>query len=533
MFGRFFFLFALFSLVSEFAFAQKFPGYKVTALSNESRGYYFLCPIQLPAGNIAPTQMILDSTGKVVYYKPIPLIVNTSDFKIQQNGDITYNYHAQFYRMDSNFNIIDSILPKNGVTIDTHDFQILPNGHYLFIGSELVKMDLSAYKYFNKGTTYGSKNASVKCGVIQELDENKNVVFEWHCKNYYSFADVDPFFLSSPDNVDWNHMNAIALDKDGNILLSVRHFNEITKINRKDSSIIWRLGGKRNQFKFTNDSIMFFGQHDIRRINNGNITLYDNGRVEGPFHASTAKEYVLDEVNHTATLAWKYIQDSTLYSTGLGNVQRLSNGNTLVDYGDYIKSNIIFSVVNTAGSKVFEITSNDSLLSYRGFNYFTLPWKLNRPQITCSLSGGKYYLDAGAGHAKYLWSNGDTTQTIQVNGEDTFSVFVPIGKGGFISSLPFITSSHTNPCSFTSIKERVNSQSFSIYPNPIHDELIILTDDFTIRNYSYEIFDMLGNKVKASVDQPLEQRISISVNDLKNGIYMLNFDGIWKKFIKE
>jgi len=64
----------------------------------------------------------------------------------------------------------------------------------------------------------------------------KNVVFEWHTREHFDFLDVDTFFISDPTKVDWTHVNSLHADKDGNYILSVRHFNEVTKIKRSDSS---------------------------------------------------------------------------------------------------------------------------------------------------------------------------------------------------------------------------------------------------------------------------------------------------------
>ena len=50
--------------------------------------------------------------------------------------------------------------------------------------------------------------------------------------------------------IDYCHTNAIEQDNDGNILISSRNMDEITKINRITGQIIWRLGGKNNQFEF-------------------------------------------------------------------------------------------------------------------------------------------------------------------------------------------------------------------------------------------------------------------------------------------
>ena len=57
--------------------------------------------------------------------------------------------------------------------------QILSNGHYLILGYEYRTMNLSSYNWFNGNGTPVVLMLWVKCGVIQELDANKNLVWEW------------------------------------------------------------------------------------------------------------------------------------------------------------------------------------------------------------------------------------------------------------------------------------------------------------------------------------------------------------------
>ena len=163
-------------------------------------------------------------------------------------------------------------------------------------------------------------------------------------------------------------------------------------------------------------------------------------------------------------------------------MQRLSNGNTLINYGMVDNLPQVFNVVNSAGGKVFELAFTDSLRSYRVFNYETLPWALNRPEIyrlmamsenyfQCLLNG-IFFLDAGSGHSSYLWSNGETTQLIQVNDTGLYSVFVPRGEGGFICSETFSVNNLSDPCNLISvlIKDNLNFEN-SIYPNPFTSEI--------------------------------------------------------------
>jgi hypothetical protein len=65
------------------------------------------------------------------------------------------------------------------------------------------------------------------------------------------------------------------------------------------------MGGSHNEFRFVNDSIPFSHQHAIRVLQNGNITLFDNGNFHTPSF-SRAVEYKLDEATKSATLVWEY-----------------------------------------------------------------------------------------------------------------------------------------------------------------------------------------------------------------------------------
>lgn len=441
--------FPLFFL-SYLSIGQVYPSYVANVFdSAASVGYYFMSPkysksINNPPGGFMETQMILDRYGELIYFHNF-IGTRASDFKIQPNGIMTFIDKDEGFYMDSTFTYTDSVWVKNGILYDQHDLQILPNGNFLLIGAEKVTMDLSSYNMFNNNNTPGSKNAIVRCGVIQEQDANKNVVFEWHSKDYYDFEDTDESFLIDTAKVDWTHFNAVDLDSDGNILLSTRRMNEITKINRSNGSIMWRLGGKQNQFTFVNDTPQFKAQHDIRKLSNGNITLFDNG-YRSPFQPCRAVEYMLDEVQLTATKVWSYTYDSTKMSEWLGNVQRTSNGNTLINYGNLDSSNLVFNLVNPAGVPIFEVRTLDTLNSYRSFNYPVLPWNINPPKINCDLNGGQVFLSVDSGFSKYYWSTGDTTFKITITNPGTYYVFVPRGSGGFLRSEKFIVTDMVNPC---------------------------------------------------------------------------------------
>lgn len=72
-------------------------------------------------------------------------------------------------------------------------------------------------------------------------------------------------------------------------------------------------------------------------------------------------------------------------------------------------------------------------------NSFTMPAPLTAPIITPNGSttfcqGGSVTLDAGAGYTTYSWSNGETSQTINVTVSDSYSVIITDDNGCLASS---------------------------------------------------------------------------------------------------
>jgi hypothetical protein len=174
------------------------------------------------------------------------------------------------------------------------------------------------------------------------------------------------------DRINYIHCNSVNLVDDGNILLSSRHLNEVTKIGYPGGEIIWRLGGKGSDFIFVNDPHNgFFLQHDAREMVNGNITVYDNRTGIDPAFFSRGVEYSLNEDTEPmeATMVWQYINTPVTYAGAMGNMQRLPGGNSLIGWG--FSSAPLLTEVTPAGQKVFELSTAKPAATYRAFRY---PW---------------------------------------------------------------------------------------------------------------------------------------------------------------
>lgn len=311
-----------------------------------------------------PYIAILDNFGSPIFYRKMP--ANARDFKVQANGLLSYRLaepYYRFYEMDSTYTVTREITAKNGYGTDEHELLVLPNSNVLLIGLEYKTVDMSAL------VSGGKTNATVIGNNIQEIDPSGKVVFEWKCWDNLNITDAVHENLTA-QTIDYVHMNAIEVDRDSNILCSSRHLSEITKINRKTGAVMWRFGGKRNQFTYVNDPLGGPSyQHDIRVLPNGNITLMDNGNFHTP-SLSRAVEYHLDTVTMKATLVWQYRHTPDRYTWWMGNVQRLPNSNTLINWADASLPKL--TEVSTAGTKMMELGFVKSAHSYRVFKF---PWK--------------------------------------------------------------------------------------------------------------------------------------------------------------
>lgn len=434
-----------------------FPNYKFKRLDSTFQSWYTSTPLFAPLPNpsrILPSSMaIFDENGYLRWYS-VPLFGRYFDLKYypkhhlysysQTNGSNLYD--GAFKVLDTSFNVVDSIVLANGFDFDLHEFIILDNGNYLISGASDSIVDLSHARLNSRP---GSANTHLLGFVIQELDSNHNVVFEWNSNDHMDPLETyERVYGYDSTRFDYCHGNAVEKDLDSNYLVSFRHTNSIYKIDKNTGSPIWKLGGKASDFSFPNDS-GFSGQHDIRRLPNGNISLFDNGNMSSP-RISRAVEYELDTFNWTATKVWEYSYSTPFFAQAMGSHQTTTNREHLINYGLHFRLSPSFLVVDSSKKHLVELTYLDTLVSYRSFAYAEEP-PVQSIAVACTNQNGIITLTA-SGSNQYIWSTGDTTAGITVLDTGTYQVWGNKGIG-MLGSKPIFVKNLSSFCRTTSIAD--------------------------------------------------------------------------------
>ena len=228
-------------------------------------------------------------------------------------------------------------------------------------------MDLSPYG--------GPAEALVLDALIQEVTPKGKVVWSWNSEDHIATEESRPFMkslLATParradglDSYDIVHVNSAEVQGDS-ILISLRHTDGLYKVNRATGAIEWKLGGTRTPESLSvtgaaEDSLIFSGQHDARRLADGTISVHDNrtGTMLGP----RAVRFKIDEAARTATQVEELTDPATVSSLCCGSARRIAGGNWVMSWG----FNGLVTELTASGERVFGLrfgTEND-VFSYR------------------------------------------------------------------------------------------------------------------------------------------------------------------------
>lgn len=319
-------------------------------------------PVDLPAyfaGGADPTPglvvfgaypygVVIDNTGRVVWYRHLdggP----TLNFQVQPTGRYTTSPIqpapgdlTPWVEFDPLGRETRRLGCADGLVSRFHEMIAEADGGYWIMCDETRTMDL---------TPYGGQPAATVTGtVVQHVGAGGMLLFSWNAFDHFAITDLESSSRTGPA-VNWTHGNALAFDGDGELLVSFRSLNEVTKIDTASGAVLWRFGGLASQFTLAATLNPFLGQHGLRMAGPGRLLLLDNRGIAG---ASRAEAYTLDEVHRTAVLTGTYAGTPSVIALLGGSTQVLPGGRVLVAYGNGNR----LQEYDASGNVVWEIHGN-------------------------------------------------------------------------------------------------------------------------------------------------------------------------------
>jgi Arylsulfotransferase (ASST) len=216
-----------------------------------------------------------------------------------------------------------------------HDGRLLKNGNIVFLCARELPDEIARRV---KGGRPGTEADATKiwADFIVEATTDGTVVWEWRTWEHLD-PEKDGLTAVQDERTEWTHANSVFEEPDGTLLVSFRNISKIIRIDRRTGEIIWALGAPP-----------LAGQHAPHRLPNGNILIFDNGphRLDETFPFSR----VLEVNPATKAIVWKYQEPRpfNFFSPRISNAQRLPNGNTLVNEGNF--------------GRLFEVTSDGNVV---------------------------------------------------------------------------------------------------------------------------------------------------------------------------
>ncbi|MDP7725993.1 arylsulfotransferase family protein [Mycobacterium sp. TY814] len=310
------------------------------------RGYVFYVSGTTAAnpggtGSKAAVLVIADKSGRVVWQRELPAGQTAGNLRVQtyQGRPVLTWWQGlkqgghglgQSYIADERYNVIDTVTPGGELSSDIHEFRLTPDGHALITSYQEVVTDLSAVGGPKDGRIYNCIASVVDVARHQTL-------FQWDALAHVPVSE-SPAKYTAGQVFDPYHMNSIALDPAGNLLISMRALSTVFNVDPRSGAINWRLGGKQSTFAL-GEGVEFAYQHDVEMPDENTITLFDNhfegnaGQTSGGSVPSSLKWIRLDRAARTTSLLRAQPHPDKLSSGAMGNLQQLPGGGTFSGWG--------------------------------------------------------------------------------------------------------------------------------------------------------------------------------------------------------
>ncbi len=288
-----------------------------------------------------------------------------------------------------------------------HENTLMPNGNILTLSSTVHELTDEQRQTFCPGDT---EPYNVVSDVVVEMALDGTVLRTWDLWDAIDINEtpgsnlclVDGGF-ASPLERDWNHANSVIYDAHRNaIIVSSRHTDQVVALRHLDAQgpqhdVLWVLGADGTLTLIGDPP---YHQHGLELQADGSLLMYDNGNgrpgttvdSETSPTYSRAVQFAIDDsspdpTNWTATQTWEFITPDVspgtpgqpTYAKFVGDANRLSNGNVLVDNGGmgtpYNRARVVEVVPNdgSGGDIVFDLRMGSERFGVAAYRAIRIP----------------------------------------------------------------------------------------------------------------------------------------------------------------
>ena len=303
------------------------PSIQVTTGSGlNPAGDIFTAPYSGPGGD---GPMIVDGTGQLVWFDPLPRGVFATNLQVQSyegqpvltwwQGHIPKQGFGEGEEViaNSSYKQIAHIHAGNGLKADLHDLHLTANHTALMTVFNPIHCSLSSIG--------GPQDSAVNSSAFQEIDLRTGLVRrEWQSLDHVALDESysTPYGANTEWPYDFFHMNSLDQEPDGDMLISARNTWTLYQINEQTGQVLTRAGGKHSTIKMGSGTLTAF-QHDATLLPNGLISVFDNGGVPTVHPESRGIVVALNQQADTETLVAEYEHPRALKAGSQGDVQSL------------------------------------------------------------------------------------------------------------------------------------------------------------------------------------------------------------------
>jgi hypothetical protein len=332
-------------------------------------------------GTMGPT--IVDPRGRLVWFKPLRANTFAADVRVARyagrpvltwwQGTISNHGfglgEGEIY--SSAYRPIATVRAGDGLAEDLHELVLTPRGSALITAWKPLYCDLAG--------DGGRPLAAVYDAVLQEIDVKTGLVmYEWDSLEHVPLSDsympVGGADAAWP--YDWFHLNSIALEGDGSLLISSRATWAVYDIDSATGQIRWRVGGREPSFKMGPGTPTAW-QHDAQPLGADAFSVFDNGGPPSGEAHSRGAVVRIDRGSATAKLVASIAIPTPIFAETQGDLQHLPDGNWWIGWGNINES----SEVSPSGRQLFEAHTPAGSESYRSLRFAWIGHPSTRPSL--------------------------------------------------------------------------------------------------------------------------------------------------------